>query len=459
MEAATAVPAVAEERRTVSARRPTEEEIWDALVSFTAKHGVELKRRLKYAVGDDAEDVYQDTLISVMKALPAAALDPGQLPSYIYRAAYRTASRRAQRNGRSVPIEAFGDEELPAKELEGSEERADQYDRMAQFGEAIEKLPVKERRALLMRSAGQMRVKDVAEVLGEDYRHTRYLIDHASKSVETHLQLIGEGQLCDEYRPIIRQSVFGELQLSERMRLKVHLSYCPSCRKARVQMLDVSRTAKMMLPPVLFLPFADQLQHIGLLHGLFDPVTVLFSNLGHKVSNFFTSLSTGGSDAAGAATQSVIVVVVAATATAGATSVKEFDIGNIDESFKSTVSAVSKSVEDVSQPRPSSPVPVSAPAAASKSEKSKDKGGEGGKSTSPAKKQGAKVEKASTKTKKQTAKKKSKKKSSSSKSSTPATAAVPSPTPAPQPSSSVTSSGDSTSSGSVTEGGAEEFGP
>lgn len=462
MEVATATNAVVEERRTVLTRRPTEEEVWDALVLFTAKHGVQLKRRLEYAVGDDAEDVYQDTLISVMKALPSAALDPSQLPSYIYRAAYRAATRRAQRNGKTVSIDAFGDEDLPDRGVAESDERADQFEKMAQFGEAIEKLPIKERRALLMRSAGQMKVKDVAEIMGEDYRHTRYMIDHAAKSVESHLHMASEGQLCSGYGSLIRQSVFSQISMSERMRLRTHLSYCSSCRKARALMLDDSRTAKMMVPPVLFLPFAEQLHHFGNLHSVFDTATVFILHLAQKVNNLFAQIASGSSDAAGATVQSVVVVVIAATATAGTTTAQKFDIDNLGGSLDSAVSAVGSSVESVSKPQPSSTAPVSMSDDTVKPKQGKEKKDEQGKVAEKPKQKDQTVEKASKKSKQKSKKAKQSQKKAEKPKQTSSPAAV-SPSTSPAPAESTSSSGSGTGSNSqpeeVTEGGAEEFGP
>lgn len=329
MEAATAARVVAKKLETelvVRDTRPSSEQVWDALVEFTTKHGPELKRRLRYAVGDSAEDVYQDTLISVQSALPAAALDQGQLANYVYRAAYRCATRRAQKEGRDLSLDIFEEHGTPVQVEEVSSERTEQFDRMAKFGEAVASLPSKERRALIMRTAGQMKVKDIAGMIGEDYRHTRYLIDHAAKIVAKHMELVGEGQVCDQYQQILRQSVFGELSMGERLRLRTHLTYCSACRHSRAELLDVSRAARLLLPPIIALPYAlDHAVQLG--HGMESSLAWIYFKLASAAQKLSWLVNHGFEPASsGQAIATIGTVAVVAAAAPIAANIERPDV-------------------------------------------------------------------------------------------------------------------------------------
>ena len=146
--------------------------------SFLDQHRETVFRFLVAMVGpDDAEDVFQETFISALRAYPRLKPD-SNLRAWALTIAHRKAidAIRARRR-RAVPVE-----EVPEVAVE------DGRPRDVEVWAAARELPAAQREALLYRFAADLPYSDVAEALGTSEEAARQRVSEALRNLRKAMQ-------------------------------------------------------------------------------------------------------------------------------------------------------------------------------------------------------------------------------------------------------------------------------
>lgn len=149
---------------------------------------------------EDAEDVWQETLLAALRSLPGYT-GRSRLFTWLCGVASHKIADLLRRRGRN-PVQVFAD--LPPDQLaelaDGSplpeDVLADQATRMMVV-EALGVLPEEYRRALVMRHAEEHSVEEVARLLGKSCKATESLLARARKAFRAALVQLDEEVRCE----------------------------------------------------------------------------------------------------------------------------------------------------------------------------------------------------------------------------------------------------------------------
>lgn len=141
-----------------------------ALADYLAKHYGTLKSRAVRLLGssDLADDALQDTWLRVNSHPDEGAVrNPG---NYLLRTVVNIAVDLVRRQSRSLPIDQVNELMDMADPMPGPEQIADARSRLAEVRRQIERLPERQREAVLMVHWEGLEQKEVARRLGVSVR-------------------------------------------------------------------------------------------------------------------------------------------------------------------------------------------------------------------------------------------------------------------------------------------------
>ncbi len=186
---------------------------------------------------DDAADLAQDVLVTLMRSL-AAFRGESSLSTWTYTVARRACARRRQREDRARSLDAPSHAHLrdqpdpgggPARQLE----RLRLSERLES---AIAALPEAQRAVLVMRDVEGLSAADVAKVLGLGERAVKSRLHRARLAVRERLAPYVAGQdapvpsaACPETASMLSRYLEGELDAAACARMERHVSRCPAC--------------------------------------------------------------------------------------------------------------------------------------------------------------------------------------------------------------------------------------
>ena len=135
-------------------------------------------------------DLFQETFLRVLRGLPNYE-ERGRFGSWLFGIAHRVAVDAGRRNrawrGRVVRNEQAMDAATDSRNLpDAALERAELAERVKS---ALSALPEKQRRVFLLRQHGEMRFKEIAELMGEPLNtvlsHMRYAVNKLRRILGT----------------------------------------------------------------------------------------------------------------------------------------------------------------------------------------------------------------------------------------------------------------------------------
>lgn len=212
---------------------------------------------------DDAEDVMQEVLVSLVRSLPSIRGD-SSLTTWAYTVARRACQRQRRRASRSVPTAFESGEEPrqeplagpshdPALELERRElERA--------LREAIRALPPAYREAVILRDLEGLSAREAARILGVTERALKSRLHRARLSLRDVLAPRFGGRPGLRHRPscaetgrVLNRYLDGELDRRACVAMQAHVEACPACGSACRALRDAldlcRRPGSRRLPP------------------------------------------------------------------------------------------------------------------------------------------------------------------------------------------------------------------
>jgi RNA polymerase sigma factor (sigma-70 family) len=220
----------------------------------------------------DAQDVLQNTMVKVLRALPGEKRKI-QLKPWLYRIA-RNESVEALRGRRDG-------EELGLRESPGAEvaEVAETRERLRTLLTDLEQLPERQRAALVMREMSGLDFAQIGASFGSTAAVARQTLYEARLSLR---QLeAGREMRCAE---VMRELSDADGRVARRREIRAHLRSCADCRGFRDAISKRHKDLSALAP----LPVAAS---AGLLHSL----------LGGKAAGAGGSVAAGGSGIAGSA--------------------------------------------------------------------------------------------------------------------------------------------------------------
>lgn len=186
---------------------------------------------------DDAEDLVQDVLVTLLRTLPRFRGD-SSLSTWIYTVARRACARRRRRRQRfessdrsaAAALERRMDPAAtPPQQLERSE-------LAAALESAIASLPDAQKQVLVMRDVEGLSAAEVATVLGIGDRAVKSRLHRARVALRARLlPYIGGEALpavsatCPDIARILSQYLEGEISASTCERMEEHVQGCAAC--------------------------------------------------------------------------------------------------------------------------------------------------------------------------------------------------------------------------------------
>ena len=196
---------------------------------------------------EDAEDVMQETLASLVRSLPSFRGD-ASLTTWAYTVARNACLRQKRRTARggTVPLEALdGPEGLTPVELpdEGPDpsRELEQRDLERTLRHAILALPPPQREVLLLRDIEGLPAPEVARALRLTERAVKSRLHRARLALREALRpLAGEDVAeagpprpgCPDTARLLSRHIEGELDASRCEALAAHVERCPACDRA-----------------------------------------------------------------------------------------------------------------------------------------------------------------------------------------------------------------------------------
>ena len=120
-----------------------------------------------------AEDAAQETFLKAVRHIDAYA-HRGKFRAYLYKIAANTCTDLRRRNGRTEPLE-------PEKYMEPGFEQVESELSLTQL---ISALPEKQREVVVLRYVHELKLREIAEVLGEPLRTVQSRLRAALKALE-----------------------------------------------------------------------------------------------------------------------------------------------------------------------------------------------------------------------------------------------------------------------------------
>jgi RNA polymerase sigma factor (sigma-70 family) len=174
-----------------------------------------------------AEDAYQDAWLEIARRPDAAPIEAdaaGYLAGIMWHRFYRRELRSAQ--PRLVELSEVDD----AHTVQTPEEAALRAEAARAAQHALNSLPERERRALVLRALG-LPHRDVAASLGVSPLRARKLAAAASRELGARVAAGDGGEPCASSASSLRAMAAGwKISAHRRARLDAHLDACPACR-------------------------------------------------------------------------------------------------------------------------------------------------------------------------------------------------------------------------------------
>lgn len=215
---------------------------------------------------DDAQDVMQEVLVSLVRTLPTIRGE-SSLTTWAYTVARRACQRQRRRagpraaesrrqNGEDAEAEALPTHdpahdpvlELERRELEGT------------LRDAIRSLPPSYREAVILRDLEGLSARDAAKVLGVNERALKSRLHRARLSLRDALAprfggrpSSRHGRSCAETGRMLNRYLDGELDRKACEAMQAHVEACPACGTACRALRDAldlcRRPGARRLPP------------------------------------------------------------------------------------------------------------------------------------------------------------------------------------------------------------------
>jgi RNA polymerase sigma-70 factor, ECF subfamily len=192
---------------------------------------------------DDAQDVMQEVLVSLVRSLPSIRGD-SSLTTWAYTVARRACRRQRRRSDRGTDglpgRDAANAEGLPAPS-DGSDPAADLERRelAAALADAVRQLPPAHREAVILRDIEGLRAREAARVLGVTERALKSRLHRARLALRDALAprfggrpRARHGRSCGETGRLLNRYLDGELNRAACKAMQAHLEACPACGRA-----------------------------------------------------------------------------------------------------------------------------------------------------------------------------------------------------------------------------------
>ncbi len=196
---------------------------------------------------DDAADLVQDVLVSLMRSLARFRAD-ASLSTWTYVVARRACARRRQREKRQGALDAPGHAHLRdrADEAPGPARRYERRELAVRLEEAVAALPESQRAVLVMRDIEGLSAAEVGEVLGLGERAVKSRLHRARLALRVRLAPYVTGgdapppaRGCPETARMLSRWFEGELSAGTCARMQAHVSTCPACGGACTSLREV----------------------------------------------------------------------------------------------------------------------------------------------------------------------------------------------------------------------------
>jgi RNA polymerase sigma-70 factor (ECF subfamily) len=224
---------------------------------------------------DDAADLAQDVLVTLMRSLPRFRGD-SSLSTWTYTVARRACARRRQRESRAHSLDAPSHAHLrdrpdpgagPARHLE-------QRELAERLETAIAALPEAQRAVLVMRDVEGLALADVAAVLSLGERAVKSRLHRARLAVRDRLAPFvaggdapAPGSDCPETARMLSTYLEGELDAGTCARMERHVAGCPACGGACTSLRAVLGACRgygaQRVPPELQRAIKDAVSSLG----------------------------------------------------------------------------------------------------------------------------------------------------------------------------------------------------
>jgi len=188
---------------------------------------------------DDAEDVMQEVLVSLVRSLPSIRGD-SSLTTWAYTVARRACQRQRRRASRTVPVASESREEPRLEPLAGpSHDPSQELERRElewALREAIRVLPPAYREAVILRDLEGLSAREAARVLGVTERALKSRLHRARLSLRDVLAPrfggrpgLRHGRSCAETGRVLNRYLDGELDRRACVAMQAHVEACPAC--------------------------------------------------------------------------------------------------------------------------------------------------------------------------------------------------------------------------------------
>jgi RNA polymerase sigma-70 factor (ECF subfamily) len=179
----------------------------------------------------DAEDVLQDTMLSVAQALPSFRGESG-LSTWVYRIA-RNACSKKRRTSKFAPSEEqrlanATDDVAGGPDPEASAERRQDWQRVSR---ALGDLDADLREALVLRDVEGLSASETSDVLGVSEAAVKSRLHRARKALRHALGGLKRRGACPDIATAFSKNLEGELTASACADMEAHLSTCKHCQK------------------------------------------------------------------------------------------------------------------------------------------------------------------------------------------------------------------------------------
>ncbi|MGE5178163.1 MAG: sigma-70 family RNA polymerase sigma factor [Bacteroidota bacterium] len=208
---------------------------------------------------DDAEDVMQEVLVSLVRSIPTIR-GGSSLTTWAYTVARRACHRQRRRAGRAGP--AAPAPELPEPESPAPDPGAEMERRELETAlrDAIRTLPPAYREAVVLRDLEGLPAREAARILGVSERALKSRLHRARIALRDRLAPrfgsrpeAAHRPGCAEAGRLLNRYLDGELDRRACAAMQVHVDACPSCgaacRALRDALAFCKRPGARRLPP------------------------------------------------------------------------------------------------------------------------------------------------------------------------------------------------------------------
>ena len=229
-------PNVLEENRLLEAARAGDESATRELLRRAAEPAWRWSRGF-CRDPDDAADLAQDVLVTLLRSLPSFRGD-SSLSTWTYTVARRACARRRQRASRGRSLDAPAQANLRERPDPGAgpARRLERRELSERLESAIATLPEPQRAVLVLRDVEGLSAAEAAKVLGLGERAVKSRLHRARLAVRAHLApyLAGHdapppGPNCPETARMLSRWLEGDLDAATCARMEQHVNRCPAC--------------------------------------------------------------------------------------------------------------------------------------------------------------------------------------------------------------------------------------